>query len=961
MNKPSIDKFKNDIRFRDKIAHIETIPSKEANYQKVNNISSKILNYLENENLKLYKHQAESFNAVKNKENIIITTPTASGKTLAFNLPVLNELTMDNDATALYIYPAKALSHDQLSVLKNLEEKIDIDIYPATYDGDTPRKDRPNIKKKSRIVLTNPYELHLILPWHHQWKRFYSNLKFIIIDEAHSYRGIFGSNVAFLIRRLKRIANFYGSDPVFILSTATLANPKEFATRLTGEEFRLINKDTAPSGEKDFVLYNPYKKSNKLSIHQETERIFLFLLLNNLQTLCFTISRKMAEIIAMWAKKDVKHYKNKLSNKITAYRAGYLSEERRSIEKGLKNKDYLGVTCTNALELGINIGSLDAVIISGYPGTMISTWQQAGRAGRLSQKSLVVLIAFENQLDQYFMKNPEFFFDKPHENAIIDLHNRQILEAHIQCSAYELIVSEKDLMEFFDVDKKFIDRMLVDRKLAKKNGTYRYRYDDNPCFTHSLDQLSSDIFKVMHEGKLLEIMERSQVYREAHEGAVLINKGETYTVENINLKSSYVNVKKRNVEYHTQALKDVEINIVSKISRQSIGNMTIHFGELEVKEDFTKYKKMQYSKVLGVYALDLPPLKFKTKGLWFTIPNEIKLNLETEFDHDEIFNGSLHGAEHMLIALFPLHVMCDRFDIGGLSTNYHQDTQEATIFIYDAYEGGIGITEKAIEVFRELSKSSEYLVKNCECVEGCPSCIYSPKCGNENKPLHKKGTEYLLNYMNNEMEKEIIKVEEEKKDNDLKYRNNSKNTSKNKVSTSSRDEIKKTKSLETVTTNNDKSTKEEIDSEFKRAKKLFSTGDSDEEALNIVDNIIEIDENHVESYLLKFDILTNQKKYSKASETLEKLNSMIDLIDLKYKLAKSYYNEENYIYAKDMLSNIICIDKKYVDAYYLIGLILFNQEDYSGARSFLSRALSIDKKHIEAYELLEEIRSTVKL
>lgn len=775
MTKSTIDMFKNDVRYRDRIAHVETIPARKASYKKVDNLNPKIVDYLKSKNAKLYKHQSETYEAIQNDENVIITTPTASGKTLAFNLPIMETMIEDEDATALYIYPAKALSNDQLHVLENLEKSLDIKINPNTYDGDTPKSKRYDIRQKSRIILTNPYQLHLILSWHHQWKRFYSNLKFIVIDESHYYKGIFGSNVAYLIRRLKRIANFYGANPQFILSSATLANPLELANRLTGEKFRLVDNDTSPSGEKDFILYNPFrnyrrKKHNSEeapSVHIETENIFVYLMLKDIQTLCFTVSRKITELIAMWAKKDMDNIKKKLTHRITAYRAGYQADERREIEDGLKSRKYLGVTCTNALELGINIGSLDAVIISGYPGTMISTWQQSGRAGRSNQKSLAILVAFENQLDQYFMNNPDFFFDKPHENVIIDLSNHILQEAHLLCTAKELTLKKDEAMDYFGVDKEVLDKLVSKKDLYQNpRGDYIYPYDDNPAMSHSLDQLSNDEFRVMNNGKLLEVMERSQVYREAHEGAILINKGETYQVDSVNLASHFVNVSKNTVDYHTMVLNKVHINIEKKLSKTKYGNLKIHFGELTVEEDYYRYKKMHFSKVIGQFNLDLPPLKFRTKGLWFTVPREVKNNLEDLYKgEEEVFEGGLHGAEHALIGLFPLHVMCDRFDIGGLSTNYHEDTQEATVFIYDAYEGGIGITQKAVDVFVDLLKSTRDLLKNCNCHDGCPSCIYSPKCGNDNKPLHKKATEYILNYMcnlisQNPEETAIEKVEE---------------------------------------------------------------------------------------------------------------------------------------------------------------------------------------------------------
>ncbi|MDR2830948.1 MAG: DEAD/DEAH box helicase [Methanobrevibacter sp.] len=776
MNNFSVDNFKEDIRFRRKIVHIETIPRRMAKYGRIDDLNPTIKKYLKNKKIKLYKHQAIAYEKIKNKKNIIITTSTASGKTLAFNLPILDDLSNNDKKTALYIYPAKALSNDQLNVLYVLEKDLNLDIKPQRYDGDTPKSSRYSIRQNSKIILTNPYQLHHVLSWHHQWRKFYSNLSYIVIDESHYYKGIFGSNVAYLIRRLKRIAKFYGSSPQFILSSATLANPLELANKLTGEEFELVNEDSSPSGEKEFILYNPFIKnmnlsqvnkksssenknslivynnqSNSISIHQETELIFIYLILKDIQTLCFTVSRKIAELIARWGKQDMLNYRRRLVNSIITYRAGYLADERREIENGLKTRKYIGVTCTNALELGINIGSIDAVIISGYPGTMISVWQQAGRAGRENQKSLVILVAFENQIDQYFMNNPEFFFDKPCENAIIDLSNQILNKSHLLSAASELQVKEEELFEF-NLNQSDITSLINEGALIRNtDGIYSYGYNDDPSFKHSLNQLSSESFKVMNNGKLLETMETSQTYREAHVGAILINKGETYIVNEVNLKNNTINVSKHNVEYHTVVLKNVKIKIVEKIKKVKIGNFTIHFGQLEVLEDFFKYKKVHFSKTLGVFPIDMPPLKFKTKGLWFTVDEDLKEELEKKYDDKNVFIGGLHGLEHSLIGLYPLHVMCDRFDVDGLSDGYHEDTQKPSIFIYDAYEGGIGINEKAIEIFEKLIKSSSKLLESCNCDEGCPACIYSPKSGNNNKPLHKEGTIFLLNHIKKEI------------------------------------------------------------------------------------------------------------------------------------------------------------------------------------------------------------------
>jgi len=751
-----LDALEGNRTFRRKVEHIETLNARQAEYGEVKGLPLSIQKYLQDSRIQLYQHQVDATQLIREGENVLITTPTASGKTLAFNLPIMETLSQDEEATALYIYPAKALANDQLSVLKHLESSCGLDFKPNIYDGDTPKNIRPWIKENSRLILTNPYMLHLILGWHHQWSRFYRNLKYVVIDEAHHYRGVFGSNVAFLIRRLRRICNHYGSYPQFILSSATLANPQEFSRNLVGKTFQEVNHDTSPSGKKHFILYNPFAKWGDLSTHQETKNLFQLMVLNDLQTLCFTVSRKMAEIIAMWTKRELNETRPDMVNRITAYRSGYLAEERRKIEKGLKTGSLVGVTCTNALELGVDLGSLDGVIISGYPGTMISTWQQAGRAGRAENESLVVMVAFENALDQYLMKHPEFLFHKSHENAVIDLQNRRIVNGHLLCAIKELPLTVDDFERYFEADYDTLEE-IRQMGLVQETGqglTYVGRKD--PAMEISLDQISSDHFRVFHNKRLMETMDRQHAYSEAHEGAVLINQGETYIVDQFNLKKRTINVKKMDVDYHTQALRNVEVTIEKELNNRKIGNFSVSFGEVKVTQDFYKYKEMLYGKTLATHELDLPPLKYHTRGLWFTVPGMVADSLENIFTKKDAYAGSLHGAEHALISMFPLLVLCDRFDIGGLSTNYHPQTGKATIFIYDAYEGGIGLAEKAVEVMDKLVEVTRDMVKSCQCRKGCPTCIYSPKCGNDNKPLHKSGTIFLLESIMKMMEGETM-------------------------------------------------------------------------------------------------------------------------------------------------------------------------------------------------------------
>jgi len=733
-------------RYKDRIAHIEVLPAREPTYGEIKKeLPINLQRYLAKKRITLYQHQCDALNALRSGKNVVITTPTASGKTLAFNVPIFETLLQDECATALYLYPTKALSNDQLKVIKEFERLSGTLVHPDVYDGDTPTSKRPKIRETARIVISNPYELHHVLPWHYKWQKFLSNLKFVVIDEGHIYRGVFGSNVAFLFRRLRRLCNLYGSDPQFILSTATLANPIELGEKLVGCSFDLIAQDGSPKGKKYFIFYNPYfdgSNSGEYSTHQETKSLLLFFVRSHLQTLCFTVSRKMAELIALWSKMEVKEAEPYLVDKITAYRAGYLPAERREIENNLKNETLLGVTSTNALELGIDIGSLDSVIISGYPGTIISTWQQAGRAGRGIEESITTLVAFQNPLDQYFMKHPEIFFGKSHEHAIIDLSNYYIVLGHLMCAAAEAPITVADGESFFgDTCEEGLREL--ERQGLVQNTLRGWVYSGKGRATEvvRLDALSSDTFKVICNGKLMETIDRIQAYREAHNGAVLLHQGETYIVEDFDLNGATVQVKKREVDFHTEPMKTVDIEILQEIEQKKIGEFVVSFGDVKVTERYVGYKILRYDRVMGIETLHLPPLHFKTAGLWFTVPDDVRT--ATKEAHVD-FAGGLHGVEHAMIGIMPFYVMCDRWDIGGVSTPHHPDTANPTVFIYDGFEGGIGLTEKAFELIENIIKMTLELVRDCNCESGCPACIFSPKCGNENEPLDKKGTILLL-------------------------------------------------------------------------------------------------------------------------------------------------------------------------------------------------------------------------
>ncbi len=739
-----IKSIKHMSSYKKQIVHIEKLPAQEANFGELEKpLPQNLQTCMLNRNIKLYSHQAQAINIARKGKNVVIATPTASGKTLAFNIPVLEALTNDKKATVLYLYPTKALTNDQLKVLKELEKDIGIKADPNVYDGDTPQHQRASIRENSRIILTNPYGLHQYLPWHYKWRTFLQNLKFIVIDEAHVYRGVFGSNVAMLLRRLFRICNFYHANPQIILSSATIANPQEHAKRLTGKDFEVVSKDGSPRGQKSFVFWNPpfidAANTIRRSTHQEAKDLLTLNLVKNLQTLCFTTSRQMAELITRWTKEELTQ-RSKSPNIITAYRAGYLPQERREIENRLKNKKLIGVVSTNALELGIDIGSLDSVIISGYPGTVISTWQQAGRAGRTSSDSLVTLIAFQNPLDQYFMKHPDDFFGRPHEQAIIDLHNQYISLGQIMCASSELPITDGDKQFFPELLQESIQALEKENLIRKTPRGWVYSGTARTTEVVSLESLSHQTVTVTCNGNLLETLTLNKAYEEAHTGAVLLHQGETYISEELDLNQLVAKVRQENVNYYTEALKDVDVAIKKTLEEKDIG-VKIGLGELGITEVYHTYVTKKYDEVIKRTPLSLPPLTFSTVGVWFIVPDTIRQEIEAQgLD----FAGGIHAVEHAMIGMSPIFAMCDRWDIGGLSTPLHPDTGEATIFIYDGFEGGIGISETLYANIKPLWEKTLELIDNCECQDGCPSCIYSPKCGNENKPLDKKTAKIIL-------------------------------------------------------------------------------------------------------------------------------------------------------------------------------------------------------------------------
>ncbi|MFA4877396.1 MAG: DEAD/DEAH box helicase [Methanoregula sp.] len=733
--------------YRERVVHIETTAPLAPEYGILDRpLSPALQSYLDQTGIRLYSHQSEAINYLRAGKNVVITTPTASGKTLAFNIPVFENIELDPGARALYLYPTKALANDQLATLGQMEKFCGIEVKPAIYDGDTPQSRRAAIRENARIIVSNPHELHQVLSWHSKWRPFFSGLHFIVIDEAHRYRGVFGSHIAFLIRRLQRICRYYGSDPRFILSTATLANPLEFAGNLTGQHFVLVDHDGSPHGTKNFVFYNPFFNGiGDRSAFQETKDLLLSCVKEDLQTLCFTGSRKMAELVTVWAREDARRVSAKLADSISVYRAGFLAEERRGIEQSAKIGALRGIVSTNALELGIDIGSLDAVIIAGYPGTMMSTRQQTGRAGRSGKESLAILVAQSNPLDQYFMNHPEEFFKRSHEHAIIDIQNPYIFSGHLLCAAAELPLGDMSEEPFFSLPfSEHLSELAASDLLRKTSRGWVYTGRGRAADAIRLDGIPGETFRILCNGKLLETLNREQAYREAHKGAVMIHQGVTYLVNEMDLDSHNIRVTETDVDYYTQPLKEVDLSVITIIETKTVHGFECAFGEVEVTEQYSGYKIKRGDTIIGVEPFSLPPLTFRTKAFWFVVPEDTERTI-TRAGLD--FAGGLHGAEHAIIALMPLHVVCDRWDIGGLSSPAFGDSGVSTIFVYDAFEGGIGLAEKAYELLFALFNSAHELVRDCSCKDGCPTCIYSPKCGNDNQPLDKGATIHILGSM----------------------------------------------------------------------------------------------------------------------------------------------------------------------------------------------------------------------
>ncbi len=733
-----------DLLTGEELAHVANEPARAARFKAIpDELDPRVREALAAAGVsELFTHQASAWAAAARGEHLIVTTGTASGKTLAFNLPVLDALAREPKLRALYLYPTKALAQDQIRALTGLRP-LGSRIKPAIYDGDTPGAERWQVRKWANLILTNPDMLHVgVLPHHDRWGDVLANLRYVVVDEAHVYRGVFGSHVANVLRRLRRLARVYGADPQFLLASATIANPGELAQRLLGVEATVIDDDGAPKAERTLAFWNPPLTDEELGLRAsplgEASRLMASLVERGVRTLCFAKSRKAAELVHRFTSERLGD-----STRLSPYRAGYTPAQRRDIEQRLVGGELLGVSATNALELGIDVGLLDCVICVGFPGTVASLRQQWGRAGRRGH-GLAVLVASEDALDQFFMREPETLLKRRVEAAILDHANPRVLDGHVRTAAFEAPLDDGDAET---LGPEALERAALIPELRHTPSGYVWAGRDYPAGRFGLRSATPDSFTVIDTttGSLLGLVERERAYSTVHEGAVYLHLGESYRVLALDLEARAALVEPFVGDEYTQAKKDTMTAILHSARGARRLGVELQFGPVTVTEQVVAYqrKRIHDGETIETVALDLPQTEFETEAVWF-VPEPWMLDGLEEMPR---LLGSLHAAEHSLIALLPLWAMCDRWDIGGLSTNLHFQTGGPTIFVYDGHAGGVGITERGFEVFESWAADTARMLEGCPCDHGCPSCVQSPKCGNLNEPLDKAGALTLFQRM----------------------------------------------------------------------------------------------------------------------------------------------------------------------------------------------------------------------
>ncbi|MBT2402216.1 MULTISPECIES: DEAD/DEAH box helicase [unclassified Streptomyces] len=708
-----------------------------------------------------WEHQAAAAEHALDGESVVVATGTASGKSLAYLAPVLSALADGAEApngrgvTALYLAPTKALAADQRRAVRELAAPLGNAVRPAVYDGDTPVEEREWVRQYANYVLTNPDMLHRgILPAHPRWSSFLKALRYVVIDECHTYRGVFGSHVAQVLRRLRRLCARYGSEPVFLLASATASDPAAAASRLTGVPVTEVADDASPRGEVVFALWEPPLLTDlkgergapvRRTATAETADLLTDLVVQGVRTVAFVRSRRGAELISVIAQERLAAVDRSLPPRVAAYRGGYLPEERRALERALHSGELLGLAATSALELGVDVSGLDAVLITGYPGTRASLWQQAGRAGRSGQGALAILIARDDPLDTYLVHHPEALFRQPVEATVLDPDNPYVLAPHLCAAAAELPLTETDLTLFGPAAHDLLPQLEAAKLLRRRATAWHWTRRERASDLTDIRGGGGRPVQIVEAatGRLLGTVDESSAHTAVHDGAVHLHQGRTYLVKHLDLEDSVALVEEASPPFSTTARDTTSISVLETDTEIPWGQGRLCFGSVEVTNQVVSYlrRKLITGEVLGETKLDLPPRTLRTRAVWWTVTED---QLDEARINPEILGGALHAAEHASIGLLPLFATCDRWDIGGVSVPLHPDTLLPTVFVYDGHPGGAGFAERAFHTARAWLTATRDAIAACECEAGCPSCIQSPKCGNGNDPLHKRGAIRLL-------------------------------------------------------------------------------------------------------------------------------------------------------------------------------------------------------------------------
>jgi len=733
--------------FREQVQHVEALPAREAVFADLpGGLHPAVREALLRDGIdRLYVHQVQAVEKVRRGANVVIVTGTASGKTLCYSIPIVESVLADPMATALLIFPTKALTQDQLRGLGRFSgagaegrRGPAAPFLAGTYDGDTPANLRRRLRDAGNFVLTNPDMLHQgILPHHARWNRFFSHLKFVVIDEVHAYRGVFGSHLANVLRRLRRVCRHYGSAPQFICSSATIANPREHAERITGAPMEQIDRDGAPRGPKRFVLWNPppleaaargrdgdwRAGGDRRSPLWEAVHLLAALVSEGVQTIVFTRTRLMAELVYKNCRDLLRPESRRLAESLRAYRGGYLPEERRQIERQLVAREILGVASTNALELGIDIGSLDAAVLVGYPGTIASLWQQSGRAGRGREESLVFLIAQNSPVDQYLMAHGRYLFGRSPEQAVVDPDNPHIAVDHVRCAVHELPLGDDEAPEFGPYAASVLELLEEDRLVRHIDGRWYWASSDYPAADVNLRNIAGTIYTIQDAAageRVIGTMDEVSALSQLHTHAVYLHGGETYFVERLDLDQKIAHVERRDLDYYTQAVTSSQIRIDEAQDRGELRGAELGFGDVTVTTTIPMFRKIRFASrdSLGFENLELPPQSLETVAMWLAPPEGLVERMKAA---GEVVGEALVGIANVVVEVAQLFVMCDVQDIGAVvdASCLGRDA----LFVYDRYPGGMGFARRLRDRMEEVLRTVQAVVARCACEDGCPSCV----------------------------------------------------------------------------------------------------------------------------------------------------------------------------------------------------------------------------------------------